>query len=116
MNIVCPFIESKSCFIYDNRPAVCREFLVFSPPAECKAGLAGKRAVVDLPIKMAEVLTEVCSILLGQEPQTIFLPLVGAWCENYSKIRDMMFDCEYVCEILVNTLSKHLERNILLPA
>src|SRR5207244_2936065 len=35
LGIPCPFLEEESCSIYADRPAVCREYLVTSPAANC---------------------------------------------------------------------------------
>lgn len=33
--VACPFLEDEFCSIYDDRPLVCREYLVTSPAANC---------------------------------------------------------------------------------
>ncbi len=33
--IACPFLEEESCSIYEDRPLVCREYLVTSPAENC---------------------------------------------------------------------------------
>jgi Fe-S-cluster containining protein len=33
--VACPFLEEESCSIYDERPLICREFLVTSPAENC---------------------------------------------------------------------------------
>lgn len=33
--IPCPFLEQGSCSIYEERPLVCRQYLVTTPPAAC---------------------------------------------------------------------------------
>src|SRR5262249_6627299 len=35
LGIPCPFLEDESCSIHADRPLVCREFLVTSPPEFC---------------------------------------------------------------------------------
>ena len=35
LGLVCPFLEDDSCSIYDERPFVCRRYLVTTPPALC---------------------------------------------------------------------------------
>ena len=49
--IPCPFLEDESCSIHQNRPIVCREYLVTNPAEFCAkpSGKTIKR--VDLPIK-----------------------------------------------------------------
>ena len=33
--VPCPFLEEESCSIYDERPLICREYLVTSPAENC---------------------------------------------------------------------------------
>jgi Fe-S-cluster containining protein len=35
LGLVCPFLENDACGIYHERPFVCRQYLVSSPPALC---------------------------------------------------------------------------------
>ncbi len=35
LGIACPFLEDGACSIYEERPLVCREYLVTSPPEAC---------------------------------------------------------------------------------
>lgn len=44
--IACPFLHEESCSIHPERPLVCREYQVTSPPASCaKLGSGGVRQV-----------------------------------------------------------------------
>lgn len=47
-HIACPFLEEESCSIYEERPLICRQFLVTSPAANC-ANIDG-RGIERLPI------------------------------------------------------------------
>jgi len=35
--VACPFLEDESCSIYEDRPLICREYLVTSPAENCVA-------------------------------------------------------------------------------
>lgn len=35
LGIACPFLENESCSIYAQRPIICREYMVTSPPERC---------------------------------------------------------------------------------
>jgi Fe-S-cluster containining protein len=37
LGIPCPFLENESCSIYEDRPLICREYLVTSPAEACRA-------------------------------------------------------------------------------
>lgn len=45
LQIACPFLENESCGIYEDRPLICREYLVTSDPALCNSIDAGASAV-----------------------------------------------------------------------
>lgn len=34
-HVACPFLENRSCSIYEKRPLVCREYMVTSPAENC---------------------------------------------------------------------------------
>ena len=38
--IACPFLEDESCSIHPDRPLACRQYLVTSPPGNCKSPAA----------------------------------------------------------------------------
>jgi Fe-S-cluster containining protein len=37
LGIPCPFLENESCSIYEERPLICRDYLVTSPAEACRA-------------------------------------------------------------------------------
>ena len=104
LNLVCPWLEKKLCSQYSDRPLVCKEFLVTSPPAGCNPNIPGERLVVDLPIKMSEVLMSVCAELTGTKPESIFLPLVPAWCDSFTDLQNRYFDVRQAAKVLVETI------------
>jgi Fe-S-cluster containining protein len=58
LNIACPFLEDESCSIYDERPLVCREYLVTSPAAYC-SNPDERVAAVRMPLKSSEALARI---------------------------------------------------------
>lgn len=55
LGIACPFLEDESCSIYEERPLVCREYLVTSPAEYC-ASPDERVAAVCVPLKSSEAL------------------------------------------------------------
>ena len=47
----CPFLENGSCSIYDDRPLICREYLVTSPAENCSAPSAETVRMIELVAK-----------------------------------------------------------------
>jgi Fe-S-cluster containining protein len=54
--VPCPFLEDESCSIHPERPLVCREYLVTSPPEVCSTIGAGRVRRVPVPLSVWAVL------------------------------------------------------------
>jgi Fe-S-cluster containining protein len=76
--IACPFLENESCSIYADRPLVCREYHVVTPPNRCEK-LDGGARTIPRPIWMGEALTAAGNAILGGEAQSIPLVLALEW-------------------------------------
>lgn len=48
--IPCPFLVDNSCSIHQERPMVCREYLVTNPPENCSKPTAESIDMVEIPI------------------------------------------------------------------
>ncbi len=78
--IPCPFLEDASCSIHQNRPLVCREYLVSSPAELCEKPTAETIDRVKIIFSISETFRK-----LEDNPKTItFLPLILAlgWAAN----------------------------------
>lgn len=51
--VACPFLDAESCSIHRDRPAVCREYLVTTPAANCDAPTAEMVRRVPLPAQVS---------------------------------------------------------------
>lgn len=57
LGIPCPFLEEEACSIHPDRPLICREYLVTSPPALCADPSPAVRRV-PLPAPISRPLLE----------------------------------------------------------
>jgi Fe-S-cluster containining protein len=110
MDLVCPWLRNKLCSEYPSRPLVCREFLVTSSPNRCSPKALYGRNIVDLPIKMAEVLMTVCAKLTNTNALAIFLPLVPVECEDFAELQNKYYDARRAAGLLVETIIEHRQR------
>ena len=55
LGVACPFLEKESCSIHRDRPLVCREYLVTSPPAACAEPGSGQIRQVNIPVTVWSV-------------------------------------------------------------
>jgi Fe-S-cluster containining protein len=84
--VSCPFLEEEACSIHRDRPLVCREYLVTSPPEYCAHPLPQQIARVRLPVMLSKVLSQFGDGV-GRRPAR-WLPLVLAleWVANQGEV------------------------------
>lgn len=59
LGMPCPFLEDESCSIYEERPLICREFLVSSDPQHCNAPGPETIVRIGVPLRTARALSQV---------------------------------------------------------
>jgi Fe-S-cluster containining protein len=74
--LACPFLENDACGIYADRPFVCRQYLVTSPPDLCAAPLDNPVRPVRAPAAFATAMLKASETLSGRAQYTV--PLVLA--------------------------------------
>ncbi|MCW5553363.1 MAG: YkgJ family cysteine cluster protein [Verrucomicrobiae bacterium] len=79
--IACPFLEEESCSIHPNRPLVCREYLVTSPPENCARPARDTVHRVKLPVQVSRAVRR----LAGEGDGVAWVPLILAldWAEAH---------------------------------
>ena len=97
--IPCPLLEDERCSVYEERPLVCREYLVTTPAERC-AELGGARAVAR-PIRGSEVLATAARELTGEPLPLLPLPLSLEWSESAGALLDLETDGENLFNHLI---------------
>jgi hypothetical protein len=72
--VPCPFLEDESCSIYPDRPLVCREYVVTSPPALCATLGEGKVQRVLVQLSLWIILSRAAS----DDGRLEWMPLIDA--------------------------------------
>jgi Fe-S-cluster containining protein len=78
--IPCPLLEDESCGVYADRPLICREYHVVTPPALC-GEFAGGARTVPRPARMSEALADAANAVAGTDLPSIPLALALEWSE-----------------------------------
>jgi len=76
LGIPCPFLEDEACSIYEDRPIVCREYLVTSDPVHCARPTKETVRCVEVPGLVSKALGRL-EMWLGP-PRRPWVPLVLA--------------------------------------
>jgi Fe-S-cluster containining protein len=81
LRIPCPFLEDESCSIHPQRPLICREYLVTSPPERC-----GDTWPVVSRITLAVSMSQAVAKLETTDPRDARLALVLAleWTDAHA--------------------------------
>jgi Fe-S-cluster containining protein len=111
LQIPCPFLENESCSIYEDRPLVCREYHVTSPPERCEKLFEDAVDRVEMPIRIADVLTRTLHRLTNTPAYSIPLVLSLEWAEACGTAFDQTYDGVETLKILVNEIGQELDRS-----
>jgi len=101
LHLACPFLtEDGACGIYEERPFVCRQYLVTSPANSCVDPFENLVEVLPFPLALASALLEVSTRRLGREQFTIPLTLALEYVEKHREelkttleSQDLVTDC-----------------------
>jgi Fe-S-cluster containining protein len=74
LQIACPFLEDEMCGIYEDRPLVCREHLVTTPPAACSRLFREPVDRIELPVRLGVALARTAEAIDGVS--TAMIPLL----------------------------------------
>lgn len=75
LKLVCPFLFDDACGIYAERPFVCRQYLVTSPPLLCDAPLDNAVKPIPMPVAFATATLEAGEAVTGRAQYTVPLAL-----------------------------------------
>ncbi len=78
LGLPCPFLEDESCSIHENRPLVCREYLVTSPADRCKTPNPQEIRTVPMPVRVSSALYQ----FSDEEDVQKWMPLSLAFAWN----------------------------------
>ncbi len=83
LDLPCPFLVKKRCMVYDERPFVCREYLVTSPKEHC-ATLSPEIDPLPRPAYLTRAFARAAERMDDVYPSTVPLPLLLEWAEVHA--------------------------------
>lgn len=82
LGIACPFLENESCSIHQDRPLVCREYLVVSSPEHC-ANLDGEKIKrLKLPAWISSVYSQMKGVHVEGDNPYLALIMALDWANT----------------------------------
>jgi Fe-S-cluster containining protein len=106
LGIPCPFLEKGSCSIYPQRPFVCREYHVCSPPSLCADPFNKKPGRVKIGVNFGSLMAVFCSRLYSIPPLPVPLFHLLDWIKDHKKFPAVKISSQLMFESLLNGLTK----------
>jgi Fe-S-cluster containining protein len=110
--VPCPFLEDESCSIHPERPVVCREYHVTSPPEECAklaGGGAGIRKVAPA-LHAGGAMTRAAARHFGSPANNVPLTLLLEWADARPGLFDRSADGLELFKSFLSEIDKDHER------
>ncbi len=85
LGVPCPFLENESCSIHQDRPLVCREYLVVSPAENCARTNGEPIEVLKIPGKASKALLAIDDAEDKKLRNWVPLVLALEWAEKNPK-------------------------------
>jgi Fe-S-cluster containining protein len=92
LGLVCPFLVDDACSIYEERPFVCRQYLVTSPAPLCSDPLHNPVKPVPMPMRFATATLTVSEQSFGRPQHTVPLVLALEYAAAHREELDHGFD------------------------
>src|SRR5260370_9029206 len=83
LGLWCPFLQDDACGIYEDRPFVCRQYLVTSPAELCRNPFTNPVEVIRMPIAAAGAMLRTATNLLEKRQFTVALTLALEYAEAH---------------------------------
>ena len=109
LGVACPFLEKGACSIYPQRPLVCREYSVDSPPHLCKSPYSSPALHrIARGLNLGAMLSAFSARMLGIDKWPVPMFLMEQWGKEnpYTKLT---YDSKKLMESLLNAIKTTVE-------
>ncbi len=102
----CPFLYDNQCTIYENRPTVCREWLVTGTDRQCRKNNKVRR--VSPSVHIGDVLKQLVSRLEDKSAEDVIFPTVFKWYSNNIEQSKRTWPAKLLVEQFVKILNNQM--------
>ncbi len=105
LGLGCPFLENDACGIYEDRPFVCRQYLVTSPAGLCANPFENDVRPVPMPLSPATALLRVTAKLTPAPPHTIPLALALVYARTHRLALEAVYPAGHLLESMLREIT-----------
>jgi Fe-S-cluster containining protein len=103
LGIPCPFLANESCSIYEERPVICREYLVTNDPKHCEDPRPDTIRLVPMAALVSSALIQIGVPAGAKRTRWVPLPMALDWVADHP-----VEECESTGPALVEEFFKRL--------
>lgn len=107
LGVPCPFLEQESCSIHPHRPMSCREYLVSSPPENCKNPKADLIEEIPLACRPSTTLYRFGDGKGDDQVRYVLLSLLPEWIAAHRNDPQVELPAPELLLNFVNKISRH---------
>jgi Fe-S-cluster containining protein len=111
LNLACPFLINNVCGIYEQRPLACREHFIKGSSTACR-GQGEVAEVLEMPVRLPNVLGQLASELEGTDVEAVILPLALLWCRENPDRAERSWPSELMVKRFVEIAESMVKRNM----
>lgn len=83
--VACPFLEAESCSIYEDRPLICREYLVTSPAENCVNPRPDNTEKIPISGKPSKAFAALTKTENSEKPSSLLLIRLLEFAETHTE-------------------------------
>lgn len=83
--VACPFLEAESCSIYEDRPLICREYLVTSPAENCANPRPDNTEKIPISGKASNAFAAMTKTANSEKPSSLLLIRIFEFVETHTE-------------------------------
>ena len=100
----CAFLQDNMCSIYEQRPLVCRDFMVMGSSSQCQLGKVSTKTAVKTSPSIVRVLRQLASEFEHKNQRIIFLHDLFAWYKENTALYNRKWPAPMIVERFIHIL------------
>ena len=116
LKLVCPFLSDGLCTSYEQRPTVCREYIVTGSASLCKDEHTDGSQAVQMPISIAEALCQLTAELEQSDIEAVMLPLALPWAQENLHRSERIWPATMMVERFIEIVTAMASKNSITAA
>ena len=100
----CAFLQDSICTIYEQRPLVCRDFMVMGSSLQCQLGKISTKAAIKTSLSLVHVLGQLASEFEHKSQRFIFLHDLFGWHAENLALNNRKWPVSMLVERFINIL------------